>query len=94
MRGIARSATREWLRAPLRAVTERLYFQSVLIIQPIDFLPDGRTNMCDGCPDMTVWNDQLVWSCRMDEQERYGRNLVAFPKEGANKGNGAAGSGG
>jgi hypothetical protein len=94
MRGIARSAMHEWLRAPLRAVTDRLYFQSVLIIQPIDFLPDGRTNMCDGCPDMTVWNDQLVWSCRMDEQERYGRNLVAFPKEGRGNGNGGAASAG
>jgi hypothetical protein len=83
MRGIARNALRDWARAPLRALTKPLHFQNVIIIQPIDFLPDGRTNMCDGCPDMTVWNDQLVWSCRMDEQERWGRNLVAFPKDGA-----------
>jgi len=92
MRGIARNALRDWARAPLRAVTKPLHFQNVIIIQPIDFLPDGRTNMCDGCPDMTVWKDELVWSCRMDEQERWGRNLVAFPKDGAGSGRGSPSS--
>jgi len=67
-------------RAPWRAVREPLHFQSVLIIQPIDVLPDGRMNMCDGCPDITVHEDRLVWSCRMDEIERYGTNLVAAPR--------------
>jgi len=82
MRRVAKNALKHWARAPHRAVTESLHFQSILIIQPIDFMPDGRANMCDGCPDMTVWGDQLVWSCRMDEQERYGRNLHAVPREG------------
>lgn len=82
MKGIARNAFRYWMQKPLRAITEPLHFQTVLIIQPIDFLPDGRTNMCDGCPDMTVWGDELVWSCRMDEQERYGGNLRAVPRAG------------
>ena len=82
MRSVAKNAFKYWARAPHRAVTEPLHFQSVLIIQPIDFMPDGRANMCDGCPDMTVWGDQLVWSCRMDEQERYGQNLHAVPREG------------
>jgi MoaA/NifB/PqqE/SkfB family radical SAM enzyme len=89
MRNIARNALRDLVEAPIRAITEPLRFQSVLIIQPIDFLPDGRTNMCDGCPDMTVWNGELVWSCRMDEQERYGRNLHAVLR---NKEDGNGGS--
>ena len=59
---------------------EKLHFQSVLIIQPIDMMPDGEMNMCDGCPDMTVSADgELVWSCRLDEQQKYGCFLTAAP---------------
>ena len=58
----------------------RLHYQSVMIIQPVDFMPDGRQSMCDGCPDITVWNGQLVWSCRMEEQLHFGHNLKTYPK--------------
>jgi organic radical activating enzyme len=61
-------------------IFRRLYYQSVMIIQPVDFVEDGRQNMCDGCPDMTVWNGQLVWSCRMEEQLKYGHNVKTYPK--------------
>jgi len=61
-------------------IFKRLYYQSVMIIQPVDFLEDGRQNMCDGCPDITVWNGQLVWSCRMEEQLKYGQNVKTYPK--------------
>ncbi len=81
MRRIVQQALKDYVRRPLRALTDPVYFQSVLIIQPIDMLPDGRMNMCDGCPDITVWQDRLVWSCRMDEQERYGENLSAKPQD-------------
>jgi hypothetical protein len=63
-----------WRRAP------RLHFQSILIIQPVDMLEDGRMNMCDGCPDMTVDNGELVWSCRLDERTLHGCFLTAAPK--------------
>jgi organic radical activating enzyme len=59
----------------------RLYYQSIMVIQPIDLLDDGAQNMCDSCPDLTVWNGQLVWSCRMDEQLNYGCNLSTRPKD-------------
>ena len=62
-------------------IFKRLHYQSVMIIQPVDFLQDGRQNMCDGCPDITVWNGQLVWSCRMEEQLKFGNNINAFPKD-------------
>ena len=62
-------------------IFRRLYYQSVMIIQPVDFLEDGRQNMCDGCPDITIWNNKLVWSCRMEEQLRYGLNVKTFPKD-------------
>jgi hypothetical protein len=58
-----------------------LSLQSVLIIQPVDFAADGAANMCDGCPDMTVYNGQLVWSCRLDERMEHGCFLQAVPKQ-------------
>ncbi len=62
-------------------IFKRLHYQSVMIIQPVDFLDDGRQNMCDGCPDITVWEGKLVWSCRMEEQLKFGHNLKTYPKE-------------
>jgi hypothetical protein len=53
----------------------------VAIIQPIDFMPDGETNLCDGCPDMTAHNGELVWSCRLDERLRFGCNLTLAPRK-------------
>ncbi len=64
---------------PLRAFG-RAHLQSVMIIQPADLLPDGRTDMCDGCPDMTLWNDELAWSCRLEEPTRYGQFVDIVPK--------------
>lgn len=61
-------------------IFRRLYYQTVMVIQPVDFIEDGRQNMCDGCPDITVWNGQLVWSCRMEEQLNFGHNLKTYPK--------------
>jgi hypothetical protein len=43
-----------------------------MIIQPVDFEADGRQDMCDGCPDMTVHDGKLVWSCRLEEIHKYG----------------------
>lgn len=78
-----RKAAKRFYRNPFRLFT-RLYYQSVMIIQPVDVLEDGRQNMCDGCPDMTVWNGKLVWSCRLEEQLNYGMNMNTFPKDLAN----------
>lgn len=54
------------LKNPLR-IFKKIYFQTIMFIQPVDFLIDGSQSMCDGCPDITIWNDQLVWSCRLEE---------------------------
>jgi hypothetical protein len=75
-----RKVAKAFLANPLRIFT-KLYYQSVMIIQPVDFLEDGRQSMCDGCPDITVWNGQLVWSCRMEEQLKFGMNAKTYPKE-------------
>ncbi|UCC83781.1 MAG: radical SAM protein [Gemmatimonadota bacterium] len=77
-RGIARAGF-AYLRNPLRLL-RRLHYQSVMIIQPIDVLPDGRQNMCDGCPDMTVWDGRLAWSCRLEEPMNFGGFVQTVPK--------------
>ncbi|HMQ99462.1 MAG TPA: radical SAM protein, partial [Ignavibacteria bacterium] len=69
----------KYIKNPFR-IFSKLYYQSIMIIQPVDFLEDGRQSMCDGCPDMTVWNGKLVYSCRMEEQLKYGYNIKTYPK--------------
>ncbi|MCX7880334.1 MAG: radical SAM protein [Ignavibacteria bacterium] len=64
-----------------KAFFSGLFYQTILIIQPIDVLPDGETNMCDGCPDITVWKDRLVWSCRMEEQLIWGQQARVVPRQ-------------
>ena len=65
-------------RSPSRAL-RRLHLQSIAFIQPIDHGEDGEANMCDGCPDMTVHEGKLVWSCRLDELKRHGTLLRCVP---------------
>jgi len=78
--GRLRTAARRFYANPLNAF-RRLHYQSIMVIQPIDLYDDGTQNMCDSCPDLTVWNGQLVYSCRMDEQLNYGCNVTSHPKD-------------
>jgi len=82
-RGLA-GASRSWLQTLLtrpRVAFGRAHFQSIMMIQPVDLLPDGRQDMCDSCPDVTVWQDRLVWSCRLEEPLEYGDFLRTQPAE-------------
>jgi len=64
---------------PLR-LFKKSWIQSIAIIQPVDFLPDGRMNMCDGCPDMTVYKGKMYWSCRLEEIKDHGVWVTACHK--------------
>lgn len=79
----ARKAAKKWISSliknPLKFF-KKLHYQSVMIIQPVDFMPDGSQNMCDGCPDITVWEDKLVWSCRLEEPKKFGGFLRSVTK--------------
>jgi hypothetical protein len=83
-----RSITKRYLAVLSKnfaSLLDPVYMQSFMIIQPIDLLPDGRASMCDGCPDMTLHEGQLRWSCRLEEIREYGCMLQACPKKmGAN----------
>ena len=80
MRGIVKNYL-ESLRSNPFAFYSRVYYQSIMIIQPIDIYENGEANMCDGCPDISVWGDEFVWSCRMEEQYRWGQNVRIVPKK-------------
>jgi hypothetical protein len=69
---------REVVRHPAE-LFRPLYVQSIGIIQGPDLLEDGRIDMCESCPDMTVWNGRLVHSCRLDEWRLYGNYISAQP---------------
>jgi len=82
-RGLRKAAGRLVLslaRNPL-ALFRPVHFQTVMFIQPVDFLADGAQDMCDGCPDITIWEDRLVWSCRLGEVARFGTFLSSVPRE-------------
>lgn len=80
LKNTLRNYATDLLRHPLRARDE-LHYQSIMVIQPIDLMEDGRQNMCDGCPDITVHNGELVWSCRLDERLKYGQWLRCVPRQ-------------
>lgn len=80
-RGTRQAAT-QYLAAALRnplLFFRRLNIQTVMFIQPVDFLEDGTQVMCDSCPDITVHEGKLVWSCRLEERKAYGSWLRTVP---------------
>jgi organic radical activating enzyme len=85
-KGLSRTAT-TFLHSALQSPSlffKRLHMQTVMIIQPADFMPNGTLSMCDGCPDITVYDGKLVWSCRMEELSNFGdwvRPVIAASPE-------------
>jgi len=75
------------LRSP-SLLFQRLRLQSIMVISPVEVLDNGEQNMCDGCPDMTVWNGELAWSCRLEECLHFGQFTRTVPKEYALPNNG------
>lgn len=75
-----RRTARRWLRDVRRRprrIFQGIRLQTIGIIQAPDIQSDGRADMCDGCPDMTVWGGELINSCRMDEYRMFGGLLSA-----------------
>jgi hypothetical protein len=89
-----RKAARNWLAGlwhdPGR-VFGSIRVQTIGIIQAPDVQPDGRADMCDSCPDMTVWNGRLINSCRMDEYRLFGDMLAVADRPAVRDGPGHVG---
>lgn len=58
--------------------------QSIGIIQAPDMLEDGRADMCDSCPDITIYDGKFINSCRMDEYRLFGGFVSVLEKESSN----------
>jgi hypothetical protein len=80
VRKIAKKYMAALVKNPFK-IFKRLHMQSIMFIQPVDCLADGRQSMCDGCPDITVHEDNLVWSCRLEELKNFGTFLRTVPKD-------------
>jgi hypothetical protein len=80
MRRIAGGLVKRICRKPSDAL-QPAHIQSLMIIQPVNMLPDGRQDMCDSCPDITVHEGKLVWSCRLEEMNQFGTFVQSVPKE-------------
>ncbi len=66
-----KNRVKDVLRHPQR-LFEGVFTQSIGIIQGPDLLPGGQTDMCDSCPDVTIYDGKFVNSCRMDEHRLFG----------------------
>jgi pyruvate-formate lyase-activating enzyme len=68
------------LRHPTHLFDE-IYVQTIGIIQAPDVQADGRADMCDSCPDITIYDGKFVNSCRMDEYRLFGGFVSVHEKE-------------
>lgn len=80
MRGLFWKILKRMAANPL-GLGKAAYLQSFMIIQPVNFEEDGRQDMCDSCPDITVHEGKLVWSCRMEELNDFGAFVHTVPKD-------------
>lgn len=79
-----RQAGSRWLKDVLRhprRLFDPVQVMSVGIIQAPDVQPDGRADMCDSCPDITIYDGKMINSCRMDEYRLFGGLLTVVKKD-------------
>lgn len=73
------------IKNPL-SIFKKSFVQSLIIMQPQDILPDGRQDLCDGCPNRTYHNGELVPACRKEEYIQFGGMVELRSKEEIKKG--------
>ena len=71
---------RDVVRHPSR-IFDKVYLQSIGIIQAPDIQPNGQADMCDSCPDITIYDGKFINSCRMDEYRLFGGFVSIVEKE-------------
>ncbi len=59
----------------------KIHYQSIIVMQPWDYLENGEFDMCDGCPNKTYFEGRLVSECRMDEYLQHGKLCSYSPKQ-------------
>ncbi|MBW2277943.1 MAG: radical SAM protein, partial [Deltaproteobacteria bacterium] len=84
MRRVAGRYLHTMLRHPLE-LRKRLHVQTISAVQPVDVLPTGECDTCDGCPNRTFWNGRLIAACRAEEYRMFGAPVQLVP-HGKSKG--------
>jgi hypothetical protein len=79
VRGALKRYLGSFFTQPLVAL-KPVYMQSITLVQAIDILPDGRQDICDACPDMTLYDGKLVWCGRVEELRHFGRFVQSVPR--------------
>jgi hypothetical protein len=79
MRRTARRYLGAVARHPLEAF-RRLHIQTISAVQPVDVLPTGECDRCDGCPNRTFWQDRLVPACTAEEYRMFGAPVHLVPR--------------
>jgi hypothetical protein len=69
-----RNALAAFLANPLN-LFRPLRTMGIGIVQAPDALAGGDIDMCESCPDMTMFEGRLVNSCRLDEYRKFGGGL-------------------
>ncbi|MBN2342130.1 MAG: radical SAM protein [Deltaproteobacteria bacterium] len=64
---------------PLKLL-RKLNLQTFIVMQPMDFLPTGGQDHCKGCPNMTVYQGQLVRGCELESYLSHGGPFITVPK--------------
>jgi hypothetical protein len=57
-----------------------VHAQNIILLQPLDILPTGEMDFCDGCPNKTYWEGRILSSCSLESYLKYGTPLVALPR--------------
>jgi hypothetical protein len=81
-----RKTMKRYIRAVIRRPSllfEKLSTQTISLLQPIDILPNGEQDHCDGCPNGTVWKDRVVPACQLDNYLRFGGPISMVPRRDA-----------
>ena len=55
---------------------KKVYLQSMIIQQPIDFI-GSQKNACDHCVNPMIFNDMVINPCELDEYRLYGNTITA-----------------
>lgn len=64
------------LRNPFR-LFEKIYIQSFLLQQPIEFVGCDK-NICDSCINPMIYKEKIINPCQLDEYRKYDTTIEAF----------------
>jgi hypothetical protein len=81
-----RRALGSFLKAAVRdpsLLVRPIHAQNIILLQPLDVLPTGEMDLCDGCPNKTYWEGRIISSCILESYLKFGAPVTALPRSRA-----------